>query len=86
MISAVDDSENVYVIYFNAKSGTSKVRSVNIKRVKQAEESAQAMTLRNKHFFGMGYPYFITGYADQVAVTTDYGILLFQVRQQIQQQ
>ena len=28
----------------------------------------------------MGYPYFITGYGEHVAVTTDYGILLFKVQ------
>ena len=29
----------------------------------------------------MGYPYFICGYANRVAVTTDYGVLLFSVEQ-----
>ena len=85
MISSVDDSENVYVHYFNEKSGMSKVRGINIKKTKDGGQAgAGAMSLANKHFFGMGYPYFISGYDSHVAVTTDYGILLFSVSQQQQ--
>ena len=32
----------------------------------------------------MGYPYFISGYDRYVAVTTDYGILLFTVERSVQ--
>jgi len=80
MISAVDDSENVCVFFFNELTTTSNVRNLNIKKVKQSEAQA-TISLRDKHFFGMGYPYFICGYGNHVAVTTDYGILLFSVEQ-----
>ena len=38
MISSVDDSENVIVHFFNEISGTSKVRGLNIKRIKQDQQ------------------------------------------------
>ena len=76
MISAVDDSENVYVFFHNQVTRTNNVRNINIKRIKSGENAA---SIQNKHFFGMGYPYFISGYDRYVAVTTDYGILLFTV-------
>ena len=78
MISAVDDSENVHVFFFNLSQTTCNVRTINIKRTGKAGAD---QTLQGKHFFGMGYPYFICGYGDHVAVTTDYGILLFSVQQ-----
>ena len=75
MISAVDDSENVYVFFFNQETRTSNIRNINIKRA--AKISKDNSAILNKHFFGMGYPYFICGYDNHVAVTSDYGILLF---------
>ena len=53
------------------------MHAINIKRAARANKD-QAHIL-NKHFFGMGYPYFICGYGRYVAVSTDYGILLFSV-------
>jgi len=81
MISAVDDSENVFVVFANEETKTTNVRQISIKKLKQGEEAKnqQSISLHNKHFFGMGYPYFITGYANNVAVTSDYGVLLFSV-------
>ena len=76
MISAVDDSENVYVFFHNQESKTNNIRNINIKRIKSDKNTS---SIQNKHFFGMGYPYFICGYDRYVAVTTDYGILLFTV-------
>ena len=76
MISAVDDSENVYALFYNMASKTCKVRQTNIKKIKVTE---QTKSLQGKHFFGMGYPYFITGYDRYVAVTSDYGVLLFEM-------
>ena len=35
--------------------------------------------MADKHMFGMGYPYFICGYDEHVACSTDYGILLFKI-------
>ena len=78
MISAVDDSENVFVHFFNMESRTCNVRQCNIKRLKIENEKV-SQSIKSKHFFGMGYPYFITGYDSHVAVTTDYGILLFRI-------
>jgi len=73
MISAVDDSENVYVFFFNQESLTSNIRNINIKNAAKTNKDLK------KHFFGMGYPYFICGYDSHVAVTSDYGILLFSI-------
>ena len=80
MISAVDDSENIYVFFHNQESKTNNVRNINIKRIKAGENTA---SIQNKHFFGMGYPYFICGYDRYVAGTTDYGILLFSVERSV---
>ena len=77
MISAVDDSENVYVFFHNQQTKTCNVRNLNIKKIKEGDNTTQ---IKNKHFFGMGYPYFICGYGEHVAVTSDYGILLFKVQ------
>ena len=79
MISAVDDSENVYVLFYNINSKTCNVRQTNIKKTRVTKEAAKS--LEGKHFFGMGYPYFITGYDRHVAVTSDYGVLLFSMEQ-----
>lgn len=78
MISAVDDSENIFVHFFDLQSKTCNVRRCNIKRVKIENEN-MSTSIKSKHFFGMGYPYFISGYDSHVAVTTDYGILLFRI-------
>ena len=80
MISAVDDSENVFCIFRNLNTDDNIVRNINIKRIKKSENTAH---IQNKHFFGMGYPYFISGYDRHVAVTTDYGILLFSVERSV---
>ena len=79
MISVVDDSENVRVIVRNQNSNTNALeKTINIKAASKNQKcSLDTKEILKKHFFGMGYPYFITGYEKHVAVTTDYGILLF---------
>jgi len=49
---------------------TFKMHMKNIKKAKGEGVAA----LADKHLFGMGYPYFICGYNNHVAVSTDYGI------------
>lgn len=36
--------------------------------------------LKKQDLFGMGYPYIIAGYGDYVSVSSDYGLLLFEVK------
>lgn len=77
MISIVDDSENVSVYFFEQDKKLTTLATINIKRAARANKDHKQML--SKHFFGMGYPYFICGYNKHVAVTSDYGILLFSV-------
>jgi hypothetical protein len=37
------------------------------------------LDLKNKDLFGMGYPYFICMYGKYIAVTSDYGVLFFEL-------
>ena len=40
MISAVDDSENVYVFFHNQQSKTNNIRNINIKKIRAGENTA----------------------------------------------
>jgi hypothetical protein len=49
-------------------------------RIKNAEATATTMKcVKDKDLFSLGYPYFIAIYHRYVAVTSDYGILLFDI-------
>ena len=79
MISVIDDSENLKVFFYDVKM--SKVASscaISI-MAKKHDKDFPLHNMVDKHLFGMGYPYFITGYNENVAFSTDYGILLFKV-------
>ena len=39
MISAVDDSENIFVVFANEETKTSNVRQINIKAIKEGEQA-----------------------------------------------
>ena len=71
-MTAVDDSENVGYFKFdqgNEQNPTYCIRQTNIKKA-----SGDVSSLKDKSLFGMQYPYFICGYGQHVAVSTDYGI------------
>ena len=72
LITAVDDSENVGYFKFdqsNEANPTYCMRQTNIKKA-----GGDVSSLKDKSLFGMQYPYFICGYGQHVAVSTDYGI------------
>ena len=71
---ALDEGEAITV--FKSSSSKSEVFKVS-----QAEGIPEETA--KKDLFGMGYPYFISGYDRHVAVTTDYGILLFSVERSV---
>ena len=35
---------------------------------------------KSKDWFGMGYPYFVCFYDNHVACSSDYGVLLFEIK------
>ena len=72
LITAVDDSENVAAFIFDMSPKSSKTIRMHQTNIKKA--SGDTSVLNGKHLFGMGYPYFICGYANHIAVSSDYGI------------
>lgn len=72
LITAVDDSENIGVFKFDMNANVLKTYKSKLTNIKKATGDVSA--LNDKHLFGMGYPYFICGYDNHVAVSTDYGI------------
>ena len=78
VISVVDDSEVVSIYETESRSARPTAKhSVSIKQSKSFPDS-----YREKAFFGMGYPYYISSYGSHVAVSTDYGICLLKFGEQ----
>uniref|UniRef100_A0A7S3KD04 Uncharacterized protein n=1 Tax=Euplotes crassus TaxID=5936 RepID=A0A7S3KD04_EUPCR len=71
-IVTVDSKGNINL--FVHEQGVNTKHIFDIKKSKDFPED-----LLKKDFFSMGYPYLITAYYDQVAFTSDYGVLLFKL-------
>lgn len=74
-ICAVDDGETVY--RFDSEMAQPKRGSPQpelLQKIKSAPGVPSG--LLRKDLFGMGYPYFVSGYADTIALSTDFGIVV----------
>ena len=73
-LTCLDESENLYVYKAPPqKTGAKKVFCMSTP-LKNLGNIPQEM--REKDLFGMGYPYYVTLYANYVAFSTDYGVVL----------
>ena len=73
IISVVDDSETIS-IFDTDNDGKVKPQAVIQQKINKAKGFPASSS--QKALFGMGYPYLISTYANHVACSTDYGILL----------
>lgn len=70
-VVAIDDSESVSV--FNSPDGQKSNTGVRAcSKIKSLE--GFPIKLKQKDLFGLGYPYFVSFYADHLAFSSDYGI------------
>ena len=70
----MDESQNISIFQ---KVSTDKVAEHCIYKIVESIDMDD--TLRKKDLFGMGYPYFISYYYKYIAVTSDYGVLFFEI-------
>ncbi len=70
-VVAIDDSESVSVFYYpDGQKSNTRVRACS--KIKLLE--GFPTKLKQKDLFGLGYPYFVSFYADHLAFSSDYGI------------
>ena len=71
IISAVDDSENITLFSYDlGKSSTATTISCNAKQFQAAPK---------KPLFAFGYEYHIRSYANNIVLSTDYGVMILGV-------
>jgi hypothetical protein len=68
-LCCIDESENIYV--YKGKSGRKpSLISTSLKSFTNIPQE-----LREKDLFGMGYPYYVSLYGPNIALSTDYGVI-----------
>ena len=70
------DESQYLTIFKRIEEGQKMLNKMEFK-VEQA--AGMPKDVASKDLFGMGYPYFVSWYDKYVALTSDYGVLLFQI-------
>jgi hypothetical protein len=73
IVVAIDDSESVSVF-----DSPSDLKAVGLLRASSKIKSLEGfpIKLKQKDLFGLGYPYFVSFYAGNLAFSSDYGIFV----------